>query len=130
MLLHVAVGIITNPKGQVLIALRPPQVVMPGLWEFPGGKFEAGEDGFMALKRELQEEIGIEVLAATLFLQHQHSYPGRDVLLHTWWIDEYQGTPIGCEQQEVRWVDRNDLKNYEFPDGNQRILEALEARYP
>lgn len=124
--LHVVIGIVRDELGRVLIALRPPHVYMPGVWEFPGGKVEAGEDALAALKREYHEEIGIEVTQAHRLLEHHHTYPDRTVFLDVWEIEAYQGKPQGCEGQEICWSPLSKLNDYTFPAGNGPILEFLQ----
>lgn len=123
--MHVAVGIIINQQGEVLIAQRPANKYKPGLWEFPGGKVEANENAFQALHRELKEEIGIEVISAEPWLQIHYDYGDRKVFLDTWKVTEFEGKPFGAEGQPVRWVKVEELKQYEFPAGNQLILSEL-----
>lgn len=124
--LHVVIGILRDELGRVLIALRPPHVYMPGVWEFPGGKVESGEDALAALKREYHEEIGIEISQAHPLLEHQHSYPDRTVFLDVWEIEEYRGEPKGCEGQEIHWAALSELNDYTFPEGNGPIIEFLQ----
>jgi len=124
-MLHVVVGIILNAEHQVLIARRLAHQEKGGLWEFPGGKVEVGEDGFVALQRELQEELGIQVVDAEPWLQVDYHYPEKSVLLDTWLVKKFIGEPVGAEGQPVRWGDSIDLKQLEFPEGNRLIIEKL-----
>jgi 8-oxo-dGTP diphosphatase len=123
--IHVAVGILQNSKGELLIAKRPPDKYKPGLWEFPGGKVEKDETVFSALKREFKEEIGIEIITAEPWLQFSHDYGDRIVLLDTWRIMQFAGEAFGAEGQEICWVLPAHLKQFEFPEGNQFILKNL-----
>jgi len=125
-LIHVAVGIITNHQGEVLIAQRPAHTTYgAGLWEFPGGKIEPQESIFTALQRELQEEIGIHILSAEPWFDLQHAYPNRTVHLHNWFVRQFSGEPYGAEGQVIRWVKASELCQYEFPEGNRLIIERL-----
>jgi 8-oxo-dGTP diphosphatase len=124
-LLKVAVGIIINTQHQVLVALRPSHNPHGGLWEFPGGKFELNETAFDALKRELQEEIGITLNKASPFICVQHDYGKTLVELDTWQIEDYDGTPYGREGQTIRWVDLVELNQLIFPEGNKAIVDAV-----
>ena len=126
-ILHVVIGIVRDESERILVALRPAHVYMPGVWEFPGGKVESGEDALAALKREFKEEVGIDIYHATPLLEHQHAYPDRKVLLDVWSIDEYHGEPKGCEGQEIRWLPAADLEQYTFPEGNSPIIQILQA---
>lgn len=123
--MHVAVGIIRNSLGEILIAKRPEGKYKAGLWEFPGGKVEAGEDTLQALTRELQEELNIQVMEAKPWLQIQHDYGDRVVLLDAWQVTEFSGTPRGAEGQVIAWVSVCKLHQFDFPDGNRVLLEQL-----
>lgn len=124
-MIHVVAGIICNSIGEILVALRPKHVLQGGLWEFPGGKIEAGETPFQALVRELQEEINIHVVRAKHFMSLQHQYPERVVMLEVWQIEEFDGTPHGNEGQEIRWVTAHVLAELDFPEGNREVVELL-----
>ena len=124
---HVAVAVIVNTQGQVLITRRPETAHQGGLWEFPGGKVEAGELVGAALKRELSEELGIELLACESLLEILHDYPDKSVLLDVWRVTAFSGEAYGREQQPVRWVTPESLRNYAFPQANRAIIQALLA---
>ena len=93
-LVHVAVGVLFNACGEVLITRRPDHLHQGGLWEFPGGKVEPGEQVRTALERELKEELGVEVLDARPLIRIHHVYDDRQVLLDVWRIKDYAGQPI------------------------------------
>src|SRR5207249_3488556 len=112
---------------EVLIAQRPRNKYKGGLWEFPGGKVESLETVFQALQRELEEELGITVKTAEPWLQFQHDYIDRIVLLDVWSVIHFSGEPHGKEGQSIRWVNRQALHQFEFPEGNRIILEKLLA---
>jgi 8-oxo-dGTP diphosphatase len=122
---HVAVGIVVNPQGEVLITRRPEQVHQGGLWEFPGGKVEPGEDFKVALVRELHEELGIEVLAARPLIRIRHAYPDQQVLLDVWRIKRYHGQPQGLEGQPWRWLAPAALTRAAFPAADVPVINAL-----
>ncbi|GLR63133.1 Nudix family hydrolase [Marinospirillum insulare] len=122
----VAAAAIINDKGQVLIARRPAGVDQAGLWELPGGKLAPYETGFQALKREIGEELGIEVLKARPLIRVRHSYSNKTVLLDVWKVLEFAGEPWGREGQPIRWVAVDDLVNYTFPAANKPIIKAVE----
>lgn len=123
---HVAVGVIRNPQGQVLIARRPESAHQGGCWEFPGGKLEAGESVRQALQRELDEELGIEVGRSRPLIRIAHHYPDRSVLLDVHEILDYVGSLHGRERQTVQWVAPAALADFDFPAANQAILRALQ----
>lgn len=125
-MIHVAVGIVINQQGEVLIAQRSTHSYGGGLWEFPGGKLEPNEDVFTALQREFQEEVGIQIVVAEQLLQVKHDYKDRIVLLDTWLVKKYLGEPHGAEGQAIRWVKPTDFPQYQFPDGNRAIIAKLQ----
>ncbi len=122
---HVAVAVIENGCGDVLIARRASHQHMGGLWEFPGGKVEAGETVLQALQREIHEEIALTVNTAMPMLQIPFHYPDKHVLLDVWRVNDFSGTARGCEGQPVCWVPRSALSTYDFPPANRAILTAL-----
>ncbi len=123
--LHVAVGVIRNPFGEVLISRRPDHVHQGGLWEFPGGKREPGETIERALARELREELGIEVAVAEPLIQIRHRYPERQVLLDVFEVTAFTGIPQSREGQPLRWVHPGALRHYDFPAADRPILTAI-----
>ncbi|CAM5414480.1 8-oxo-dGTP diphosphatase OS=Stutzerimonas stutzeri OX=316 GN=CXK95_11360 PE=3 SV=1 [Stutzerimonas stutzeri] len=126
--IHVAAAVIRSADHRVLIAKRPLEKHQGGLWEFPGGKVEAGETVEAALARELQEELGIEVTTARPLIQVRHDYPDKQVLLDVWEVLAFAGEPHGAEGQPLAWVDPAALPEYAFPAANQPIIAA--ARLP
>jgi len=122
---HVAVGVVEDTQGRILIARRPDHVHQGGVWEFPGGKVDEGEDVITALCRELREEIGIEVNKTSPLLTITHDYGDKHVLLDVHRVSGFQGEPHGLEGQPVRWVNRDDIRNYTFPDANRGIINAI-----
>ncbi|MFN3928812.1 MAG: A/G-specific adenine glycosylase [Thermoflexus sp.] len=120
----VTAGIIQD-GDRVLIAQRPPQGMLGGLWEFPGGKVEPGEDLEDCLKRELQEELGIEVEVEEQVMTIRHTYTHMRITLHVFRCRWIGGTPqpIGCA--DVRWVPIAELERYPFPNTDRKIVERL-----
>lgn len=118
-------GIIFNSHQEVLIAKRPPHKYCPGLWEFPGGKIEPNETPFESLKRELLEEIGIDVVSANAWFQLQYTYPDRHVELNMWFVTQFSGEPKGAEGQEILWCPILNLAQFQFPEGNKEIVKRL-----
>ncbi|MEO4045814.1 Nudix family hydrolase [Pseudomonas sp. CAU 1711] len=125
---HVAAAVIRGADGRVLIAKRAADRHQGGLWEFPGGKVEAGEQVRDALARELNEELGIRVEAARPLIQVHHDYPDKQVLLDVWEVGAFAGEPHGAEGQPLAWAGAQELLDYEFPAANQPIVAA--ARLP
>ena len=99
---EVAVAVIERP-GEFLLAQRPAGKAYPGYWEFPGGKIEAGEDPRSALARELKEELGIELRAATPWITRVYAYTHATVRLHFWRVTAWDGEPQPLEDQAIRW---------------------------
>ena len=126
--LHVMAAVIRGRDGRVLIAKRLAHSDQGGLWEFPGGKLEAGEARLDGLRRELEEELGIVVRTAAPMLQVTHAYPHRRVLLDIFEVTDWLGTAHGREGQPLVWVMPDDLPRYAFPAANVPIIAA--ARLP
>jgi 8-oxo-dGTP diphosphatase len=126
--IHVAAAVIRGKDGQILIAKRCDDKHQGGLWEFPGGKVEAGETAQAALARELEEELGILVTTARPLIQVRHDYPDKHVLLDVWDVSAFTGEPHGAEGQPLAWVSARQLSEYEFPAANRPIVAA--ARLP
>ena len=124
--LHVAVGVIKNTQGEVLIALRPKTVHQGGLWEFSGGKVEQGETVQQALVRELQEELNITVQASQPLIKIQHHYDDFKVLLDVWTVTQFTGQAQGLEGQPIKWVKCHELIQYPFPEANKAIVTAAQ----
>jgi 8-oxo-dGTP diphosphatase len=124
-LVHVAVGVVRNPQGQILIAKRPSHVHQGDLWEFPGGKIEADETRQQALQREMHEELGIDVTRIRPLIRIPYRYPDKQVLLDVWLIEAFNGTPHGKENQPIDWLLPPELWQISFPAANQPIIRAV-----
>lgn len=124
-MLSVAVGVIYNNRGQVLITKRAADKLQGGLWEYPGGKQQASEDIIQALHRELYEELNIRIQASRPLIRIAHNYPQQKVLLDVWQIQAWNGAIYGKEGQEIRWSELNELAKQEFPQANQAITTAI-----
>lgn len=135
----VAAGIICH-ADEVLLALRADDKHQGGLWEFPGGKIEAGESAEQALVRELKEELGLDVADISLFQQLDYDYPDKHVSLLFYWVRRFglagqfgaQARQAlgnkGAEGQCLQWVKVNQLDKYQFPAANQPLVDALIER--
>ena len=126
---HVAVGVISDGADRILIARRADHLHQGGLWEFPGGKVEAHESVEQALRRELFEELAIEITAQQPLLSIAHDYVDKSVLLDVWWVDAFAGEPQGREGQPLRWVNVASLQDFEFPAANQSIIAAIQRKF-
>lgn len=123
--LDIAVGVLVDSQGRVLIACRRANTPGAGFWEFPGGKREAGEAIDACLERELAEEIGIDAIRGEPLVRFAHDRGPRPVRLHVWRIDDWQGEPAGCEGQLVRWASPDALDLATLLPATQVILDAL-----
>ena len=114
---------------RVLIAQRPEGKSMAGLWEFPGGKVEAGERPEQCLIRELKEELGIVVkedcLAPLTFASHL--YPDFYLLMPLYVCRRWEGIVEGREAQQLKWVRPHDLRNYPMPPADEPLISHLTA---
>ncbi|MCB1671570.1 MAG: Nudix family hydrolase [Gammaproteobacteria bacterium] len=126
--IHVAVGVIFADDGRVLVAKRPPEVHQGDLWEFPGGKLEAGETVLQALQRELEEELGIQVDPTRCFpfRKISHCYEDRSVLLDVWRVNGYRGDAQSRENQPLAWCRPEQLDPLKFPAANNDIIRLLQ----
>jgi len=129
--IEVAAGLISR-EGRYLIARRKSGVHLAGLWEFPGGKREAGETLEECLRRELWEELQVRVDLVSPFHTIRHEYAEQTVELHFFrcLIESGQPTPVDCA--EIRWVYPDQLEDFEFPPADRPVLDALreQARGP
>lgn len=125
-LVHVAVGVILDPDRKILITRRAPDAHQGDLWEFPGGKVEAGESLTQALARELHEELGITIGRTSALLAVRHDYRDKSVLLDVHVVWDFSGKPTALEGQPMVWVLPQQLGSYAFPAANEPIVEAVE----
>lgn len=123
-MLNVVAAVIHNPQGQILIAKRPLHKHQGGLWEFAGGKVDAGETTEHAVVRELQEELGITATQYRPLLTVEHHYPDKSVRLNVFRVTAFEGEAHGAEGQAIKWVNPQDLHQYQFPAANIPILKA------
>jgi mutator protein MutT len=125
-LTHVVAAAVTDLKGRVLIAQRPPGKHLAGLWEFPGGKLDAGEDRRAGLTRELREELGITLFAPLRpLIRVRHTYDYGEVLIDMWVARRYSGEPRGLEGQALRWCTGDELESVELLPADGPIVAAL-----
>lgn len=122
---RVAVGVVFNALGEILVALRPSHKLQGGLWEFPGGKIEPEETAEEALKRELLEEVGITVTSFSPLVQCEHHYQHHHVTLEVFYIQEFEGTALGHEGQVIDWVTLEKLRHLPLLSANHPIVEAI-----
>ncbi|MDZ7772047.1 MAG: A/G-specific adenine glycosylase [Balneolaceae bacterium] len=123
---QIGVGVVRDGEGSVLIALRPEGAMLGGLWEFPGGKQESGEELEETVRRELREELGVEVVVEKPLMKVDHAYSHLTVSLNVFLCSLASGTPEARDSQEVRWVALEELDDYPFPKANRAITEKLQ----
>lgn len=126
-ILHISTGIIRNADGQIFITRRAADAHMANMWEFPGGKIEAGETAEQAVIRELEEEVGIIAASPQLFDKLEYQFPDRHITLWFWLVEQWQGEPWGKEGQPGRWVAQSALQAEEFPPANAPVIAKLVA---
>jgi 8-oxo-dGTP diphosphatase len=110
---------------QVLVGQRPETHSLAGLWEFPGGKIEAGENPEEALVRELSEELGIEASVGDLKLVCTHSYGEVNILILFYEILYWKGEPKTKHHLALEWIEPYELKTRKIPDANRKILKQI-----
>ena len=127
--LLVVAAALVDSTGRVLVAQRPEGKSLAGLWEFPGGKVEAGETPEAALVRELAEELAISVTAAALepigFVSHP--YPAFHLLMLLYGCRQWRGTPRGEQRQPLDWVVSDALDTLSMPPADLPLLPAIKA---
>lgn len=124
-MIEVAAGILTDVQGRVLLMQRLPGKHLAGLWEFPGGKVEPGETIAQALARELDEELGVEILDSTSLISIPWHYPEKSVRLHALRVTAWNGEPRAREGHPLRWTSLRDMDAAEMPAADAPILAAL-----
>lgn len=114
--------------GKILAGQRKDEGMFPLKWEFPGGKVEKGEVYRDALRRELREELNIEIGAAEHVLQYEHSYPnGRQVHLHFFRISDYQGEIQNVVFERLAWLAVDELDTVDFLEGDRLLVQFLRS---
>ncbi len=123
----VAGALIEKNTGEVLIAKRPAMKALAGLWEFPGGKIEAGETPLQALRRELSEEIGVEIQLNAAFPVNFTTYVYERFIITVllFRITDWVGTPVAIEHQEIDWLPVNDLKSVPLTPASHAFAALL-----
>lgn len=123
-ILLAAAAALVDADGRVLVAKRPAGKPLGGLWEFPGGKIEPGETPEAALKRELREELSIDICCITPAGFASHAYPERHLLLLLYLCREWNGVPIG---PPIQWLRPAQLYMLDMPPADAPLLPLLQA---
>jgi len=123
--IHVVAGVLRDAHGRVLLAQRLPGTHLAGTWEFPGGKVETGESPATALRRELHEELGVDIGVVEPLISVPWSYPDKSIVLHACRVRDFRGEPRGLQQQAVRWTAPDALAAVDMPPADRPIVSAL-----
>jgi 8-oxo-dGTP diphosphatase len=121
----VVTAAVIRRDGAYLVTRRPGGVHLEGFWEFPGGKCEPGEDHETCLRREIEEELGVDVRVGRKIFEVAHEYADRTVELH-FFDCVVLGEPVARLAQEMRWVLPGDLAALEFPPADAELIKLLE----
>lgn len=123
--IQVTAAVITR-DNRVLIARRPDHGLLGGLWEFPGGKLEDGEDLSTCLQREIMEELGAEILVGELFGSYEHAYTHFRITLHAFICSLRAGEPRPIQPPELAWCSTAELENYPMGKVDRQIARKLQ----
>lgn len=126
MLKRIVVGVIVF-EGRVLIDRRPAGGALGGLWEFPGGKILVGETPEECVRREVQEEVGLDVEVCSELATIEHDYPEFSLLMTAYLCrtESNQAKPLASD--EVLWIEPEQLDRYTFPEANRTLLPLIQA---
>jgi 8-oxo-dGTP diphosphatase len=127
---RVVAAALWNHAGELLIAERPRGKPLAGRWEFPGGKVDGGESELEALRRELREELGVEVRAARHLMRVNATYPEREIELSLWIVEAFSGTPCALDGQRLKWVVPAALATEDILEADRPFIEALQTLPP
>lgn len=126
-IVHVAAVALIDPEGRVLLAQRPPGKAMAGMWEFPGGKVEPGETPELCIRREMREELGIELcencFAPLTFVSH--SYEDFHLVMMLYVARRWEGIPQPLEGQQLCWRRPLDMRDMPMPPADLPLVAAL-----
>jgi A/G-specific adenine glycosylase len=122
---HIVTAAVISRSDKVLIACRPSRGLLGGLWEFPGGKLQDGEDLQGCLRREIFEELGVEIEVGAQVGKYQHAYTHFRVTLFAYRCILLQGEPHPIQAADVRWVLPSDLPQYPMGKIDRQISQTL-----
>jgi mutator protein MutT len=120
----VVVAAVIEERNRLLVTRRPAGVHLEGLWEFPGGKIDGPETHADALRRELREELDVEIEVGDLLLETTHAYPEKTVTLY-FYRCRLAGTPRPLLGQQMQWVTRDELPSLGFPAADAALISLL-----
>ncbi len=129
---QVAAAVLVDRDGRVLLAQRPAGKALAGMWEFPGGKIEAGETPEVALVRELHEKLGIETgigcLSPLTFVSHRYEEFAMHLVMQVFVCRVWRGAVMPKEGQEVAWVYPRDFRHYTMPAADLPLIPVIQER--
>lgn len=126
---NVVGAVIVNEANQIFCALRSPQMTLPNLWEFPGGKIEIGEKPEQTLQRELMEELQIEVSVGEQVESTYYEYDSFTIQLTTFYTTILTGTPVLTEHADFKWVNVEDLLSLEWAPADIPAVHTIQSQY-
>jgi len=128
LVLEVAAGLIRDAAGRILVTRRRRGSHLEGLWEFPGGKLEAGETPAACLARELTEELSATFTVGELVETVRWEYPDRTVVIHFFDCRQAGGEIAPTQEQAMQWVEPARLLDYDFPPADRELIARLARR--
>lgn len=124
-MIDVVAAVIQNEEGKILIAQRNLKESQGGLWEFPGGKIEPNETKEEAIIREIKEEMDIDIEAKKFIDQKVFNYPDKDINLIAIECKQIKGDIKLNEHEDIKWVNKNELRNFNFASADKFIINAI-----
>ncbi len=128
-IIQVVAAIIENDKREILCALRSPEMSMPDLWEFPGGKVGQNENIFYALEREISEELDCQIKALEFFHKNTYEYDSFIIELHTIKAKIINGEPVAREHAKLAWLKREDLHSLKWAPADLAAVRKLQKEF-
>lgn len=125
---YLVTAAILKKGSKILIARRSPTKDLGGYWEFPGGKIEAGETAEDCLKREIEEELGIIIKVGDFFMENEHHYTDKIILLKAFECQHISGTIVLNDHDQIEWVEKSEFVNYKFAPADIPFIEALNGK--
>ena len=124
-LIKVVGAIIENDNKEILCALRSPEMNLPNMWEFPGGKIEIGENNKEALIREIKEELSITISVDTFVKTVEYDYPNFHLTMHCFICTQINGTLTLNEHNDAKWIHKSELDELDWLPADLELLQEL-----
>lgn len=112
-------------QGEKILATQRGYGDYKGLWEFPGGKIESGETSEDAIRREIREELGVDISVEELVCTVEYDYPAFHLTMHCFWCSIAQGVPVLMEHQSARWLEKSEWESVEWLPADVEVLKVL-----